>query len=79
MTRNKLRNMTPEELMEEVKKRVKPIRNDLLGTKEVPNTERINSNGLVWITGTVYGYAEERLREDRKVFPWLMSQKLHNK
>ena len=57
--------------MAEVAKRVKPIRNDRLGTKTVPNTERTNSNGLVNITGTVYGYAEERLREDKKVFPWL--------
>ena len=57
--------------MAEVDKRVKPIRRDLLGTKTVSNTERFMSNGLANITGTTYGYAEERLREDRKVFPWL--------
>lgn len=70
-TADEARRLTVEELMAEVAKRVKPIRSDLLGTKTVPNTERTDSNGLVWITETTYGYAEERLREDRKVFPWL--------
>lgn len=64
------RRLIVEELMAEVAKRVHPIRSDI-GRRFVLNTERTNSNGLVWITGTTYGYAEERLREDRKVFPWL--------
>ena len=72
MTRAEIRKLTPEQLMAEVAKRVrKPKGLERIGTKSVPNTERFMSNGLVWITGTTYGYAEERLREDKKVFPWL--------
>lgn len=68
MTRAEIRKLTPEQLMAEVAKRVKPIRSDLLGTKEPPNTERFMSNGLVWITGKTY-YSETN--DSAKVFPWL--------
>lgn len=71
-TRRELRRMPVDQLMVEVAKRVRKVQGlERVCTKTVPNTERIDSNGLVWITGTVYGYAEERMREDKKVFPWL--------
>lgn len=76
MKRSELRSMPVEQLMAEVAKRTRKVHGlERVCTKTVPNTERINSNGLVWNTGTVYGYAEERLREDKKIFPWLRKVK----